>query len=71
MSTRKGALVPGAEKKLDKFKQEVAQELNIDIPHGNNDKLWGRIPAEKCGAVGGSMIKKMVESYERSLVDKK
>ncbi|AGK96989.1 alpha/beta-type small acid-soluble spore protein [Clostridium pasteurianum] len=71
MSNRKDALVPEAEKKLDKFKEEVAQELKIDIPHGNKDKLWGKIPAEKCGEVGGGMIKKMVENYEKSLVNKK
>lgn len=71
MSNRKGALVPGSEKKLDKFKEEVAQELKIDIPQGNKNKPWGEIPAEKCGEVGGNMIKKMVGNYEKSLVNKK
>lgn len=68
MSNRRGTVVPGAEGKMDKFKEEVAGELGIDVPHGRPDKMWGAIPAERCGEVGGNMVKKMIESFEKNLI---
>jgi hypothetical protein len=38
------------------------------VPKASSYQLWGRIPAERCGEVGGSMVKKMIEAYEKKLV---
>lgn len=67
MTSRKRTLVPGAEGKLNLFKEEVANELGVEIPHSDGG-VWGQVPAEKCGKVGGAMIKKMVESFEKNLI---
>lgn len=60
------ALVKDASAALDQFKYEVAREIKIQIPA---DHYWGNIPARQCGAVGGHMVKKMVEMAEESLAN--
>jgi hypothetical protein len=69
MSDKKATVVPGAEQKMDKFKEEVARELGVDMEENKKYQIWGRVPAERCGEVGGNMVKKMVESYEKKLID--
>lgn len=68
MSTKKDILVPESQSDLDKLKLEVSNEIGVKVPHGSPTGKWGHIPAEKCGDVGGNMVKKMVESFERGLV---
>ncbi|MDP4146657.1 MAG: alpha/beta-type small acid-soluble spore protein [Bacillota bacterium] len=70
MSRRHGALVPKAQHAVDKLKEEVANEIGVDIPH-SDDGRWGYVPAQRCGDVGGSMVKKMIESVEKSMVKNK
>ena len=48
--------VPEAREAMDKFKMEVANEIGV--------------PLTKNGSVGGYMVKKMIESYERQLAGK-
>ncbi|MBX6377684.1 MAG: alpha/beta-type small acid-soluble spore protein [Clostridia bacterium] len=60
---RNRALVAGAEPALDQFKYEVAAELGINPP-GN---YWGDLPARQCGAVGGHMVRRMIQLAEQSL----
>ncbi len=59
------ALVRGAESALDQFKYEAANELGMQAQV--QDGYWGEIPARQCGAVGGHMVKRMIEMAERSL----
>lgn len=61
------ALVQDASSALDQFKYEVAREMQIRIP---DDNYWGDIPARQCGAVGGHMVKKMIEMAEQNLVSR-
>ncbi|MHB0885239.1 MAG: small, acid-soluble spore protein, alpha/beta type [Bacillota bacterium] len=58
-------LVRGAEQALDNFKYEAAREIGIEnqIQGG----YWGDLPARQCGAVGGHMVKRMIELAERQL----
>lgn len=49
-------------KTLEDFKQEVAKELGVPLKSYNGD-----LTAKQCGAVGGEMVKRMVEEYENSL----
>ncbi|MCL4424403.1 MAG: alpha/beta-type small acid-soluble spore protein [Firmicutes bacterium] len=57
-------LVPQAKQAMDSFKYEVARELNITPPQGG---YWGNMPARDCGAVGGHMVRRMIQIAEQSL----
>jgi small acid-soluble spore protein D (minor alpha/beta-type SASP) len=56
-------LVPEAREGLNKFKMEAAQEVGVNLSQGYNGDLTSR----QNGSVGGQMVKKMVESYEKNL----
>lgn len=62
------ALVMQAGPALDRFKYEIANEINFptNLIQGG---YWGNIPSAQCGAVGGHMVKRMIEAAERSLVE--
>ena len=57
-------LVPQAKQGLDRFKEEVASEIGI-TNYANIDK--GNLTSRENGSVGGYMVKRMVESYEKNL----
>jgi len=63
MSNRNRVLVPEAKAALNKFKMEAAQEVGVNLSEGYNGDLTSR----QNGSVGGQMVKKMVESYEKNL----
>lgn len=56
-------LVPEARKGLNQFKMETARELGVNLKEGYNGDLTSR----EAGSVGGQMVKRMVESYEKGL----
>ncbi|MGG7163903.1 alpha/beta-type small acid-soluble spore protein [Clostridium ihumii] len=56
-------LVPEAKEGLNKFKMEAANEVGVNLKQGYNGDLTSR----EAGSIGGQMVKKMVESYEKSL----
>lgn len=55
--------VPEAKAAMDKFKMEAASEVGVNLKEGYNGDLTSR----EAGSVGGQMVKKMIESYEKSL----
>ena len=55
--------VPEARAAMDKFKMEAASEVGDDLKEGYN----GHLTSREAGSVGGQMVKKMIESYEKSL----
>ncbi len=55
--------IPEAREAMDKFKMEAAREVGVNLKQGYNGDLSSR----EAGSVGGQMVKKMVEAYERSL----
>ncbi len=55
--------VPEARSAMDKFKMEAAGEVGVNLKEGYNGDLTSR----EAGSVGGQMVKKMIESYEKSL----
>jgi small acid-soluble spore protein D (minor alpha/beta-type SASP) len=57
------AAVPEAKAGLNKFKMEAAQEVGVNLKEGYNGDLTSR----EAGSVGGQMVKKMVEAYEKNL----
>ena len=55
--------VPQARAAMDKFKMEAASEVGVNLKEGYNGDLISR----EAGSVGGQMVKKMIESYEKNL----
>ena len=55
--------VPEAREAMDKFKMEAASEVGVNLKEGYNGDLSSR----EAGSVGGQMVKKMIESYEKNL----
>lgn len=57
---------PEVHQAMDNFKYEVAHELGIPVYQGSED-YWGEISSRDCGAVGGHMVRKMIELAERQI----
>ena len=55
--------VPQARAAMDKFKMEAASEVGVNLKQGYN----GDLTSKQAGSVGGQMVKKMIESYEKNL----
>ena len=55
--------IPEARSAMDKFKMEAASEVGVNLKDGYNGDLTSR----EAGSVGGQMVKKMIESYERNM----
>ena len=55
--------IPEAKAAMNKFKMEAANEVGVNLKEGYNGDLTSR----EAGSVGGQMVKKMIESYEKSL----
>ena len=55
--------IPEAQAAMDKFKMEAASEVGVDLKEGYN----GHLTSREAGSVGGQMVKRMIESYEKNL----
>ena len=55
--------VPQAREAMDRFKMQAAQEVGVNLTNGYN----GHLTSREAGSVGGQMVKKMIEAYERNL----
>ncbi len=55
--------VPEARAAMDQFKMQSASEVGVNLKKGYNGDLTSR----EAGSVGGQMVKKMIESYEKGL----
>ena len=55
--------VPEAKAAMDQCKMEAASEVGVNLKNGYN----GHLTSREAGAVGGQMVKKMIESYEKNL----
>ena len=49
--------IPEAKAAMNKFKMEAASEVGVN----------GDLTSREAGSVGGQMVKKMIESYEKNL----
>ena len=54
---------PNAREAMNRFKMEAASEMGVNLKEGYNGDLTSR----EAGSVGGQMVKKMIESYEKNL----
>lgn len=57
-----------ARQALKRLRDEVARELEID-PAKIQGGYWGNLSAREAGAIGGRMVKRMIEAAERSLAE--
>ena len=55
--------VPQAKAAMEQFKMQAAQEVGVNLTNGYN----GHLTSREAGSVGGQMVKKMIEAYERSM----
>ncbi|EDS77307.1 spore protein [Clostridium novyi A str. 4552] len=62
--SRNKVLVPEAREGLNKFKMEAANAVGVPLTDGYN----GDLTARQCGSVGGEMVKKMVDYYEKNML---
>ena len=58
---KQGAMVPDAKQALNNMKYEIANELGINLKQGYN----GDLSSKDAGHIGGNMVRKMVEDYQR------
>lgn len=65
---RNTPLVIGAQSALNKFKYEIANELNVDTSKIQGG-YWGYMMTRDTGAIGGNMVRRMIEAAERSLAE--
>ena len=56
-----------AKKALEQFKMQAANEVGVNL---KNDGSNGDLTSRQAGSIGGQMVKKMVESYEKTLETK-
>ena len=52
-----------AKKALEQFKMQAANEVGVTLKQGYNGDLTSR----QAGSVGGQMVKKMIEAYEKGM----
>ncbi len=61
MASKSTTNIPESRDALDNMKFEVARELGINLKQGYNGDLTSR----ENGYVGGYMVRKMIEDYEK------
>ena len=55
-------VVPEAKQAMNNLKNEVAKQVGVNLKQGYNGELTSR----EAGSIGGEMVKRMIESYERT-----
>ena len=63
MTSNNKIVVPEAKAAMEKFKMEAANEVGVNLKDGYN----GHLTSKEAGSVGGQMVKKMIESYEKGM----
>ncbi len=59
----KGEFTQKGKEAMERFKMESANEVGVHLNQGYN----GDLTARQAGSIGGQMVKKMIESYEKNL----
>lgn len=60
-------VVPESGSGLDRLKFEIAKEVGVSLKEGYN----GDILSRDAGRIGGNMVKRMIEAYEKSLINQR
>ena len=59
-------VVPQAKAAMEQFKMEASSEVGVTLNKGYNGDLTSR----QAGSIGGQMVKKMIEKYEKDMQNK-
>ncbi|MBS6475900.1 MAG: alpha/beta-type small acid-soluble spore protein [Clostridiales bacterium] len=62
MASSNKLVVPEAKQAMDNLKYEVAQQMGVNLKQGYN----GDLTSKQAGSVGGEMVKRMIQSYEKT-----
>lgn len=62
-NSSKQMAVPQAKEAMNRFKQEVASELGVNLKQGYN----GDLTSAQAGSIGGEMVKKMIQKQEEQM----
>ena len=57
----KGEFTQKGKEAMERFKVESANEVGVNLKQGYN----GDLTAKQNGSVGGEMVRRMIESYQR------
>ena len=63
MKSNNSTMVPEAKEAMNRFKMESASEVGVQLKQGYNGDLTSR----QAGSIGGQMVKKMIEAYEKNM----
>lgn len=63
-NNRNDLVIPQANAALEQLKYEIAQELGVQIPQ---DGYYGYMATRDTGAIGGHMVRRMVQIAEQTL----
>ena len=55
-------VVPEAKQAMDNLKYEVVNSINVNLKQGYN----GDLTSKQAGSVGGEMVRRMIEQYEKT-----
>lgn len=61
MARNNRLVVPEAKQAMENLKYEVANSLGVNYKQGYN----GDLTSKQNGSVGGEMVRRMIESYQR------
>jgi hypothetical protein len=61
---RRGQGDPDDDESLEPLKDQVAKEVGVDP-----DRYGGNVPAKQWGALGGHMVKRLIEKGKDALAD--
>jgi small acid-soluble spore protein D (minor alpha/beta-type SASP) len=62
MARNNRLVVPEAKQAMENFKYEIANQVGVNLKQGYN----GDLTSKQAGTIGGNMVKKMIESYEKN-----
>jgi hypothetical protein len=62
---QKNLEMPESAEAMDRMKYEIATEMGLNIPKKGKSYDWRMVPAYYCGAIGGEMVKRMMQFAEK------
>ncbi|WDL96323.1 alpha/beta-type small acid-soluble spore protein [Alicyclobacillus sp. ALC3] len=68
MARRHRLLIPEARAALDSMKDRVVDQKQVQLPRGDGGDMTTRQAGALGGEIGGSMVQKLIEVAEQTLV---
>lgn len=62
---QKNLEMPESAEAMDAMKYQIAKEMGLNIPMKGKKYDWRMVPAYYCGAIGGEMVKRMMQFAEK------